>query len=73
MFSINLAMGQQTLESVLDICSPRRYAVSENVWTVAWEWGDVAILRGMEKFPFADKESLQCAQAEIASVTLTEL
>jgi hypothetical protein len=28
----------------------------------------VAILRGMEKFPFADKESLQCAQAEIEEV-----
>jgi hypothetical protein len=28
----------------------------------------IAILRGMEKFPFADKESLQCAQAEIEEV-----
>jgi hypothetical protein len=28
----------------------------------------VAILRGMEKFPFSDKESLRCAQAEIEEV-----
>lgn len=28
----------------------------------------VAILRGMEKFPFTDKESLRCAQAEIEEV-----
>ncbi len=28
----------------------------------------VAVLRGMEKFPFADKESLQSAQAEIEQV-----
>jgi len=28
----------------------------------------VAILHGMEKFPFADKESLRCAQAEIEEV-----
>ena len=28
----------------------------------------VAILRGMEKFSFADKESLQLAQAEIEEV-----
>ena len=28
----------------------------------------VELLRGMEKFPFADKESLQCAQVEIEEV-----
>jgi len=28
----------------------------------------IALLRGMEKFPFADKESVQCAVAEIEEV-----